>query len=113
MTQGFYTFRVWIVSGQHKGIVAALVFLSIIQLVTGFVVVATLVLIKPNDTADIAKGLPFVGESIAQSAAILCDGIISASLVYFLRRTHSIHHSTQFALRRLALYSVNVGIVTT
>lgn len=73
---------------------------------------ALIVIVSDNPQKTTAR-FPFTAECISLASTIVCDGLINASLVYFLRGKPTDYAPTRLALNRMAMYSINVGIATT
>ncbi|KIJ39200.1 hypothetical protein M422DRAFT_258090 [Sphaerobolus stellatus SS14] len=97
LTQCFYTLRVWFVSGHKTWLTGIIIVLSILQLGTGIAATA------------------YVGTLITQginsTSTILCDALISGSLVYFLREK-PLNRSMRIGIGKITIYSINIGLIT-
>ncbi|KAJ7237608.1 hypothetical protein C8J57DRAFT_125624 [Mycena rebaudengoi] len=85
--QCFYAMRVWFVSNKNKYLVSAIIFLSFTQM----------------------------AGSLELGSSMLCDILITASLVYCLRGSVASFKGTprtRNAINKIVMYSVNTGIVT-
>jgi len=114
VVQGFYAWRAWTLSQRHpwrKPIVGAIIVLSFLQFVFG---IGNNVYLYFQDTIDTAHfPVQQALYSLQLATAMLCDITITVALVYFLNRSRSGFRSSEYAVDRLVLYSVNVGLITT
>jgi len=108
--QCFYAMRVWFVSGKNLWLTGAIVVLSIIQLAGGFALVSYMV--TQNTIVSVYSRFNHIAGGIELAASILCDMIISISLVILLRKNRDqVFRGTRHAVDRLILYSINIGLL--
>ncbi|KAF9651647.1 hypothetical protein BDM02DRAFT_3267022 [Thelephora ganbajun] len=110
LVQSFYALRVWHVSEKKLWVVALILFLSLTQFVGGFAL-CTYLVIQNSITAVYSK-FNHVSGGIELASSMVCDILISGSLVYYLRGRTKTFQSTRNAVNKLVLYSVNIGIAT-
>ncbi|KAK0190221.1 hypothetical protein F5146DRAFT_1043319 [Armillaria mellea] len=108
VVQCFYAMRVWFVSGKKVLLVVIIIILAITQLGGGF---------GPSVTIDsiiaVYSRFNHISGSIELGSSMLCDIIISTSLVIYLRESRTnVFRKTRHAVDRLVLYSVNIGLLT-
>ncbi|KIJ39185.1 hypothetical protein M422DRAFT_258075 [Sphaerobolus stellatus SS14] len=128
----FYTLRVWFVSGHKTWLAGIIIVLSILQLGTGIgqynldAIPASLLglLLKLHFTLATTAYVPItrslssvyasetlITQGIASTSTILCDALISGSLVYFLREK-PLHRSMRIGIGKITTYAINIGMVT-
>lgn len=113
LVQAFYALRVWRVNTLHparRWLVAVVAVLCVAQVGVGLASDA-LLQIEPQLTS-IQDSKQKVLFSLELSLAVICDVLISAALVYFLRSSRTGYQSTENMINRLIIYSVNTGLVT-
>ncbi|KIJ39197.1 hypothetical protein M422DRAFT_32840 [Sphaerobolus stellatus SS14] len=52
-----------------------------------------------------------ITQGVASASTIICDALISGSLVYFLREK-PFHRSMRIGIGKITIYSINIGLVT-
>ncbi|KIJ39178.1 hypothetical protein M422DRAFT_258068 [Sphaerobolus stellatus SS14] len=52
-----------------------------------------------------------ITQGVASTSTIICDALISGSLVYFLREK-PFHRSMRIGIGKITIYSINIGLVT-
>ncbi|KAK0499274.1 hypothetical protein EDD18DRAFT_848518 [Armillaria luteobubalina] len=111
VVQCFYAMRVWFVSGKKVLLVVIIVILAITQLGGGFALVSYMVTI--DSIIAVYSRFNHISGSIELGSSMLCDIIISTSLVIYLRESRTnVFRKTRHAVDRLVLYSVNIGLLT-
>ncbi|KIJ42958.1 hypothetical protein M422DRAFT_253750 [Sphaerobolus stellatus SS14] len=130
LTQCFYTLRVWFVSGQKTWLTGIIIVLSILQLSTGIgqydldAIPASLsgLLLILHFTLAVTANVTITGSSVyarealitqgvTSTSTILCDALISGSLVYFLREK-PLNRSMRIGIGKITIYSINIGLIT-
>ncbi|KIJ39166.1 hypothetical protein M422DRAFT_32822 [Sphaerobolus stellatus SS14] len=109
LTQCFYILRVWFVSGHKTWLTGIIIVLSILQLGTGIAATAY-VPITRSISGVYARGT-LITQGVASTSAILCDALISGSLVYFLREK-PLNRSMRICIGKMTIYSINIGLIT-
>lgn len=110
MAQSFYALRVWFVSRKKCPLFAIIMVFSAIQLAGGLVTSIRAAVL--NVLTIVGSKFVLVTQGVSSIATILCDCIITLSLVYFLKGPY-FHPTTRFALHKVILYSINIGLITT
>ncbi|KAJ7896834.1 hypothetical protein B0H13DRAFT_2033366 [Mycena leptocephala] len=110
IVQCFYAMRVWFVSNKNKYIVSAIIILSIVQMVGGFALCTNTAI--TNSLSAVYSRFNHISGSIQLGGSMLCDMLISVSLVYCLRGTSSSFKATRNGINKIILYAINTGIVT-
>ncbi|KAL4257221.1 DUF6534 domain-containing protein [Pleurotus pulmonarius] len=110
LVQMAYMGRVYALSAGNKWISTILCLMTSIQIICGFGMNSTLathvVIISIHHTsAEIFGGLQL-------AASVVCDVLITSSLVFYLRDNRGEFKRTQNVVDRLVIYSINIGMVT-
>ncbi|KIJ39194.1 hypothetical protein M422DRAFT_32836, partial [Sphaerobolus stellatus SS14] len=110
LTQCFYILRVWFVSGRRSWLAGILIVLSVIQLGTGIgqYIYST----STGSISSVYAKATIVAQGVASTCTILCDGLVSSSLVYFLRENPILHQLARIGIGKITIYSINIGLVT-
>ncbi|KIJ42972.1 hypothetical protein M422DRAFT_253761 [Sphaerobolus stellatus SS14] len=116
------------VSGHRTWLAGIMILLSILQLgliiflVLGLygelmakflgtgIVTTAYVAIMESISSDYARET-LITQGIASTSTILCDTLISGSLVYFLREK-PLNRSMRIGIGKIIIYSINIGLVT-
>jgi len=110
VVQCFYAMRVWFVSGGNIWLTLSLVALSIMQLAGGYALVSYMV--SKNTLLVVYSEFNHVSGGVELAASILCDLLITLSLVYYLRKSRAeVFSRTRHAIDQLVIYSVNIGLL--
>jgi len=109
LVQGLYIMRVYMLS-KNLPLVYLISTLSLLQLAFGFVLWGDLTVKKTLGAVHEKMGQ--IGGSIELAATSLCDIVISISLWYYLRRGRSGFARTETVVKKLILYTVNIGLLT-
>ncbi|KIJ42985.1 hypothetical protein M422DRAFT_31096, partial [Sphaerobolus stellatus SS14] len=109
LTQCFYALRVWFVSGHKTWLVGIIIVLSILQLGTGIGQYNNSIITRSISSIYAREAL--ITQSVASTSTIICDALISGSLVYFLREK-PFHRSMRIGISKITIYSINIGLVT-
>ncbi|KAL4264373.1 DUF6534 domain-containing protein [Pleurotus pulmonarius] len=111
LVQLAYGRRVWYLSRQNRHLCAFIVSASVIQCVSGMAMNTVLLTDTSVHSMHSMAGETLGGIQLATS--LLCDVLITGSLVYFLRQGRSSgFSSTKNVIDTLVLYSINIGLVT-
>ncbi|KIJ39165.1 hypothetical protein M422DRAFT_32817 [Sphaerobolus stellatus SS14] len=76
-----------------------------------FTLAATAYTIITRSISSIYAREALITQGVASTSTIICDALISGSLVYFLREK-SFHRSTRIGIGKITIYSINIGLVT-
>ncbi|KIJ43935.1 hypothetical protein M422DRAFT_30741, partial [Sphaerobolus stellatus SS14] len=107
LTQCFYSLRVWFVSGHKTWLAGTIIVLSTLQLGTG---IGHNSPITRSILSVYARGT-LITLGVASTSTILCDALISGSLVYFLREK-PLNRSMRIGIGKITIYSINIGLIT-
>ncbi|KAF9496300.1 hypothetical protein BDN71DRAFT_775611 [Pleurotus eryngii] len=111
LVQLAYGRRVWYLSRHNKTLCVFIVSASVIQCVSGMAMNVVLLTDTSVHSMHSTAGEALGGIQLATS--LLCDILITGSLVYFLRQGRSSSfRSTRDVVDTLVLYSINIGLVT-
>ncbi|KIJ42966.1 hypothetical protein M422DRAFT_253757 [Sphaerobolus stellatus SS14] len=131
-TENFYTLRVWFVSGHKTWLAGIIIVLSILQLGTGigqysldaipaslsglllklyFTLAATAYVTITGSVLSVYARGALITQGVASTSTIICDALISGSLVYFLREK-PLHRSLRIGIGKITIYSINIGLIT-
>ncbi|KIJ23115.1 hypothetical protein M422DRAFT_39777 [Sphaerobolus stellatus SS14] len=109
LTQCFYALRVWFVSGHKIWLAGIMIVLSILQLGTG--IAGTTYIMITRSLSSVYTSETLITQGVASTSTIICDALISGSLVYFLREK-PLHRSMRIGIGKITIYSINIGLVT-
>ncbi|KAJ7652810.1 hypothetical protein DFH06DRAFT_1205747 [Mycena polygramma] len=110
VVQSFYAVRVWFVSHKNRYLVSAIMFLSITQMASGFALCTYMATI--DKLVAVYSHFNHIAGSLELGSSMLCDLLITISLVYYLRGSSSGFKGTQGAVNKIIMYSINTGMVT-
>ncbi|KAJ7237162.1 hypothetical protein C8J57DRAFT_1529687 [Mycena rebaudengoi] len=97
-------------SNKNKYLVSAIIFLSFTQMASGFALSSYMSI---TDTlTSVYSRFNHIAGSLELGSSMLCDILITASLVYCLRGSVASFKGTRNAINKVVMYSVNIGIVT-
>ncbi|KAK0468079.1 uncharacterized protein EV420DRAFT_1635340 [Desarmillaria tabescens] len=108
LVQFFYAYRVYAL-GRSLVLPSIIIFFSVAQTVIGIVLALKIASVK--FFANARESMPY-GVS-ALSCEVVCDIIITLSMVYYLRKSETGIPSSSKVLRKLTHYMVNTGALTT
>ncbi|SJL01716.1 uncharacterized protein ARMOST_05039 [Armillaria ostoyae] len=108
LVQFFYAYRVYAL-GRSLVLPGIIVFFSVAQTVVGIVLAFKISSVKYF--ANARQSMPYGVSALA--CEVVCDTIITASMVYYLRKSESGIPSSNKVLRILMHYMVNTGALTT
>ncbi|KAI0353799.1 hypothetical protein OH77DRAFT_1522330 [Trametes cingulata] len=110
--QGYYTWRVWIVSGKNVAWTAIIGFFSLLRVAFG-IASAALSYVYPQWLAFRHTKTSLVTISGGLGSAALVDLLVACTLTYYLKRgRHTWHKESNNMINRILLYSVNTGAIT-
>ncbi|CAL1703731.1 unnamed protein product [Somion occarium] len=110
IVQGFYIRRIWILSGHIVLLTIGLATLLAARI--GFhTTSAVYTLLSPTWVSFQEKFAPNLCVEVANGLSASVDGIIAASMIFFLRRSQTGFKRTDGVLRWLMAYSVNTGAI--
>ncbi|KIJ57261.1 hypothetical protein M422DRAFT_63031 [Sphaerobolus stellatus SS14] len=118
LIQSFYAMRVWFGAFPTFKVVFATDVVRVIsqrssKIASGYHLEGV-DLVRVNDRASFYTKFSHIALGITLICTILCDALIAASLVYFLRNVQgSVHQQTRTTIQRLIFYTVNIGVITT
>ncbi|KAF9496283.1 hypothetical protein BDN71DRAFT_1446455 [Pleurotus eryngii] len=110
LVQMAYMVRVYRISAGNKWIPVILSSMSLLQLICGCGMNTTLALNVGLISIHHSSAEIFGGLQLA--ASVVCDVLITGSLVWYLRRGRGAFKQTQNLVDRLVIYSINIGLVT-
>ncbi|KIJ53231.1 hypothetical protein M422DRAFT_242359 [Sphaerobolus stellatus SS14] len=109
-TQGFYAVRIWHVTKRKGALFATVVFLSFSQFAAG--IAGTVNAAITDSVFSVYDRFSHITQGIASGSSLLCDIIITVSLVRFLQTRWSALQSTRLALDKMVISAVNIGLLT-
>ncbi|CAL1703635.1 unnamed protein product [Somion occarium] len=111
LVQGFYIFRIWIISGGSLVLTIVTSILLFARVTFGLGTSALLIKFKFYSTFRAQFG-PLVTFTCGLSLAVAVDVLIAAILVYYLIRDKPGFKATENVVRTLVVYFVNTGVIT-
>ncbi|KAI0364765.1 hypothetical protein BV20DRAFT_974067 [Pilatotrama ljubarskyi] len=110
--QGYYTWRVWIVSGNSVAWAVIIGFFSLLRVAFG-IASAVLSYVYPQWLAFRHTKTSLVTISGGLGSAALVDMLVACTLTFYLKRgRHTWHRESNSMVNRILLYSVNTGAIT-
>ncbi|KAJ7237148.1 hypothetical protein C8J57DRAFT_1728096 [Mycena rebaudengoi] len=100
-------------SNKNKYLVSAIIFLSFTQMASGFALCSYMSI--TDKVTSVYSRFNHIAGSLELGSSMLCDILITASLVYCLRGSVASFKGTprtRNAINKIVMYSVNTGIVT-
>ncbi|KIJ42954.1 hypothetical protein M422DRAFT_253745 [Sphaerobolus stellatus SS14] len=76
-----------------------------------FTLTAMAYIIITRSISSVYASETLITQGVAFTSTILCDALISGSLVYFLRKK-PLHRSMRMGIGKITVYSINIGLVT-
>ncbi|KAL0945222.1 hypothetical protein HGRIS_000734 [Hohenbuehelia grisea] len=110
VVQSAYTLRVWIMSKRNWVLSGILAFLTFVQFVTGVAMSAKQAI--SGDAGDVHDIFSKTFGATELVSAMLCDVLISASLVFYLNKNRSGIRSTESLVDKLIMYFIGIGLLT-
>ncbi|KIJ42950.1 hypothetical protein M422DRAFT_253741 [Sphaerobolus stellatus SS14] len=120
------------VSGHKTWLAGIIIVLSILQLGTGigqynldaipaslsglllklhFTLAATAYITITGSISSVYARGALITQTVASTSTILCDALISGSLVYLLREK-PLNRSMRIGIGKITIYSINIGLIT-
>jgi len=111
VVQCFYIYRIWILSERSYKVLLIPVFLTVIRIVVGYVTAVYMFTLqvwpyyRKNHIATIVL-------SVGLASSAMNDMVITASQVYYLHRRRTGLRGTEYIIRTVMFYSINLGAMT-
>ncbi|KAG7446813.1 uncharacterized protein BT62DRAFT_88345 [Guyanagaster necrorhizus] len=108
LSEGFLTYRVWLLSGRRTILTLVLFCLALVHFVSGEVAAGQSLALH-----NLAKfGSVKIPHIIRLGSAALCDTSLAISSCYFLRQKRTGYRQTDEIIDHLIKFSINTGLLT-
>ncbi|PBK94727.1 hypothetical protein ARMGADRAFT_64871 [Armillaria gallica] len=108
LSEGFLTYRVWLLSGRRTILTLVLLCLALVHLVSGEVAAGQSLALHYRARFGSVK----VPHIIRLGSAVLCDTSLAISLCYFLHQKRTGYKQTDEIIDRLMIFSISTGLLT-